>query len=69
MDAAVQMAPTHRFYKDGNKIDEYVGSSYPALEVRPNADPILLSFPRRPLLTGAFSFCLQRMMGAVVAGR
>ena len=35
MDAAVQMAPTHRFYKDGNKIDEYVGSSYPALEVRP----------------------------------
>lgn len=42
MDAAVQMAPTHRFYKDGNKIDEYVGSSYPALE---------------------------RMMGAVVAGR
>ncbi|POY76218.1 hypothetical protein BMF94_0413 [Rhodotorula taiwanensis] len=32
MDAAVQMAPTHRFYSGGKKINEYVGSSAPALE-------------------------------------
>lgn len=33
MDAAVQMAPTFRFFRDGTQVDEYVGSSYPALEV------------------------------------
>lgn len=32
MDAAVQMAPTFRFFRDGTQVDEYVGSSYPALE-------------------------------------
>lgn len=33
MTSKVQLAPTFHFYKDGNKIEEYVGSSYPALEV------------------------------------
>jgi hypothetical protein len=51
MDAAVQMAPTHRFYKDGNKIDEYVGSSYPALEVGLPCRSYSSFSPRRPLLT------------------
>ncbi|BGP19328.1 hypothetical protein JCM10213v2_007417 [Rhodosporidiobolus nylandii] len=32
MDAGVELAPTFRFYKDGAKIKEYVGSSSPALE-------------------------------------
>ncbi|GAA6032941.1 hypothetical protein JCM8097_000057 [Rhodosporidiobolus ruineniae] len=32
MDAGVEMAPTFRFYRGGNKVSEYVGSSYPALE-------------------------------------
>jgi len=35
MTSKVQMAPTFHFYKDGKKVEEYVGSSYPALEVRP----------------------------------
>jgi len=34
MTAHVDMAPTFHFYRDGAKIKEYVGSSYPALEVR-----------------------------------
>lgn len=33
MTSKVQMAPTFHFYKDGKKVEEYVGSSYPALEV------------------------------------
>ncbi|GAA5830751.1 hypothetical protein JCM5353_008300 [Sporobolomyces roseus] len=32
MTSKVQMAPTFHFYKDGKKVEEYVGSSYPALE-------------------------------------
>ncbi|GAA5824996.1 hypothetical protein JCM3770_005340 [Rhodotorula araucariae] len=32
MDAHVEMAPTFHFYRDGSKVKEYVGSSYPALE-------------------------------------
>ncbi|GAA5956668.1 hypothetical protein JCM21900_002339 [Sporobolomyces salmonicolor] len=32
MDSKVEMAPTFHFYKDGAKVKEYVGSSYPALE-------------------------------------
>jgi hypothetical protein len=34
MTSGVKMAPTFHFYKDGAKLKEYVGSSYPALEVR-----------------------------------
>lgn len=68
MDAAVQMAPTHRFYRDGNKIDEYVGSSYPALEVR-HAHPILFLFRMAEKRAETGTLYLQRMMGAVVAGR
>ncbi|GAA5858897.1 hypothetical protein JCM9279_007297, partial [Rhodotorula babjevae] len=34
MTAHVDLAPTFHFYRDGAKIKEYVGSSYPALEVR-----------------------------------
>ncbi|KAK4699139.1 hypothetical protein P7C70_g7128, partial [Phenoliferia sp. Uapishka_3] len=33
MDSKVKLAPTYHFYQNGNKIGEYVGSSYPALEV------------------------------------
>lgn len=53
MDAAVQMAPTFRFYKDGNKINEYVGSSYPALEVRAvsSARAASVRCAHRPALT------------------
>ncbi|GAA5821545.1 hypothetical protein JCM11251_000901 [Rhodosporidiobolus azoricus] len=32
MDSGVEMAPTFHFYRAGNKVKEYVGSSYPALE-------------------------------------
>ncbi|GAA5865018.1 hypothetical protein JCM8547_007683 [Rhodosporidiobolus lusitaniae] len=32
MDARVEMAPTFHFYRGGNKVKEYVGASYPALE-------------------------------------
>ncbi|GAA6059699.1 hypothetical protein JCM10212_000227 [Sporobolomyces blumeae] len=32
MTSHVTMAPTFHFYKNGAKIEEYVGSSYPALE-------------------------------------
>ncbi|GAA6010481.1 hypothetical protein JCM11491_006959 [Sporobolomyces phaffii] len=32
MTSKVELAPTFHFYKNGSKIDEYVGSSYPALE-------------------------------------
>ncbi|TNY17038.1 thioredoxin-like protein [Rhodotorula diobovata] len=32
MDAHVELAPTFHFYRDGAKVKEYVGSSYPALE-------------------------------------
>ncbi|KAM0751429.1 hypothetical protein T439DRAFT_380396 [Meredithblackwellia eburnea MCA 4105] len=32
MDSGVTLAPTYHFYKDGAKVGEYVGSSYPALE-------------------------------------
>lgn len=34
MDSGVKMAPTFRFYSEGKQIGEYVGDSYPALEVR-----------------------------------
>lgn len=34
MTAHVDLAPTFHFYRDGAKVKEYVGSSYPALEVR-----------------------------------
>lgn len=33
MDSGVKLAPAYHFYKDGAKVGEYVGSSYPALEV------------------------------------
>ncbi|GAA5974273.1 hypothetical protein JCM11641_006715 [Rhodosporidiobolus odoratus] len=32
MDSKVEMAPTFHFYRGGDKIKEYVGSSHPALE-------------------------------------
>ncbi|KAK4704329.1 hypothetical protein P7C70_g1883, partial [Phenoliferia sp. Uapishka_3] len=35
MDSGVKLAPQFHFYKDGAKVGEYIGSSYPALEVRP----------------------------------
>jgi hypothetical protein len=34
MDASVTLAPSFHFYRGGSKVKEYVGSSYPALEVR-----------------------------------
>jgi hypothetical protein len=35
MDSGVKLAPAFHFYKDGKKIGQYVGDSYPALEVSP----------------------------------
>ncbi|BGP34677.1 hypothetical protein JCM10296v2_006499 [Rhodotorula toruloides] len=32
MTSGVEMAPTFHFYKNGAKVKEFVGSSYPALE-------------------------------------
>lgn len=33
MDSGVKLAPAFHFYKDGKKVGQYVGDSYPALEV------------------------------------
>lgn len=51
MTSGVKMAPTFHFYKDGAKLKEYVGSSYPALEVRLNLTS--LGSPLTPLLRSA----------------
>lgn len=49
MTAHVDMAPTFHFYRDGAKIKEYVGSSYPALEVRSRSlSLVLLSRVEQP---------------------
>lgn len=51
MTSGVKMAPTFHFYKDGAKLKEYVGSSYPALEVR--LDSHRLSSSLTPLVRSA----------------
>lgn len=33
MTSRVKNAPTFHFFRDGQKVSEYVGDSYPALEV------------------------------------
>ena len=48
MDSGVKLTPTYHYYKDGSKIGEYVGSSYPALEVRSCSTLSIPSHPAAP---------------------
>jgi len=68
MDAHVELAPTFHFYRDGAKVKEYVGSSYPALEVRfpPSLSPSLY-LEEGLVLTRDRD--LQRTMGSVMNGQ